>query len=301
MSTDAASRITRTSRLQGAVMVLAAVLAAFALAAPSAQAKAPKRVVAISPFAAAAMVNMGVKPIRIGQTIGGADRLPAQLRNVPKITLSHPNGPNLEVMAKLKPDLVFTSKQWSKGTAGMRRLGIRVVVADPLSPNQVKPSVTRIGNILGRQKQARKLNAKITRQISLAVKPKQTHPRVLVVLGVGRTPMAFLKNSWGGKLVQLAGGALLTGGATSDSGFARLSDEVVVAQNPDVIIVVPHGSSQDLGEVAEYIQNNDAWQTTNAAQDGRIYVQTQNELLQAGVDIGAVIKKIRREWLKNYG
>ena len=39
-----------------------------------------------------------------------------------------------------------------------------------------------------------------------------------------------------------AGGALLTRGLTSPSGTARISDEIVVQRNPDIIIAVPHGS-----------------------------------------------------------
>ena len=66
---------------------------------------------------------------------------------------------------------------------------------------------------------------------------------MLVILGVGRTPYAMLANSWGGDIVAKAGGQLLTNGLTSASGIARISDEIVVQRNPDIIIAVPHGNS----------------------------------------------------------
>lgn len=111
----AAAPTPRTTRLLGVVALALALLAGLAATAPRAEAALGK-VVAISPFAAATMVRFGVKPVAIGQTIGGLKRLPQALRNTRVLTLSHPNGPNLEVMAKMKPDVVFTSSRWSKDT-----------------------------------------------------------------------------------------------------------------------------------------------------------------------------------------
>ncbi|MCB0863043.1 MAG: ABC transporter substrate-binding protein [Solirubrobacterales bacterium] len=300
MTTVAARTQPRFNRIHGLVMLLAAVLLGLALAAPHAEAAGKQRVVAISPFAASAMIKMGVKPIAIGQTIGGSRRLDPRLRNVKTLKLSHPNGPNLEVMAKIKPDLVFSSTRWSKGTSAMKRLGIRVVYADPTGLGQVYPTIRKIGRKIGRSAQAGRLIASMKKRVNRATKPTTKHPKILVVLGIGTTAMAFLKNSWGGQLVRAAGGNLVTGGATNSGGFARLSDEVVVAQNPDIIVVVPHGNSDDIGQVADYIENNEAWQTTNAVKNGKVFVSVDNELLQAGTDVGQIIGKIRSKWLKNW-
>ena len=42
---------------------------------------------------------------------------------------------------------------------------------------------------------------------------------------------------------------------------------------------------------------NPAWQTTNAIENGKVYVSTQNEMLQSGTDIGRTIR-IARNWLR---
>ncbi|MDQ5894038.1 MAG: iron complex transport system substrate-binding protein [Actinomycetota bacterium] len=298
---DAATSLTpRTSLISRVVMVLAAAFMLVALVSPQAEAAKQKRVVAISPFAAAAMVKIGVKPIAIGQTIGGERRKPAALRGVPVLKLSHPNGPNLEVMAKLRPDVVFSSSRWARGSQAMRRLGITVVNTDPLNINQVYAGVKKVARFIGKGRRAARVNNSIRNRIRIATRNITKRPRVLVVLGIGNTAMAFLGNSWGGELVTKAGGNLVTGGASNTGGFARLSDEVVVAENPDVIVAVPHGNADDLSEVAEYIMNNEAWQTTNAVKNGKVFVSTDNELLQAGTDVGQIIGKIRSDWLKNW-
>jgi iron complex transport system substrate-binding protein len=301
MTTATARPKPRIASISGVAMLLLAVLMAFAMAAPQADAAKKKRIIAISPFAAQTMVQLGVKPYRVGQTIGATDRQRQMLRGIPALTLSHPNGPNLEVMAKLKPDLVLTSNQWKAGFGALRQLGIKVVVADPTSPNGVYKNVLKIGKILGKGKQANNLNKRIRSGLKSATRGiTGARPKVLVVLGIGRTAMAFLGNSWGGQVVRMAGGQLVTGGAKNSGGFARISDEVVVAENPDRIILVPHGSSQDLDEIGDYIANNDAWKSTNAWKSKDIYVSGDNSLLQAGTDLGQTIRRVRTKSIKNW-
>jgi iron complex transport system substrate-binding protein len=301
MHLDAARPKPRFARFAGVVTLLAAVLLVFALQAPAADAAKNKRVIAISPFAAQTMIQLGYKPYRVGMTLGQTNFQKRLFRNIPKMTLSHPNGPNLELVAKMRPALVLSSTRWSQGNKAMRRLGIRVVVADPLSPQAVKSKVSLIGRLLGRKKQARKLNKKITRQLNKAVSGiKGVRPKTLVVLGIGTTAMAFMKNSWGGRLVTMAGGNLVTGGASAKGGFARISDEVVLHEDPERIIVVPHGNQTDLARVAEWVRNNEVWKSTKAGQTGNIKVSGDNTLLQAGTDLGATVRYIRTNFLKNW-
>ncbi|HMT06193.1 MAG: ABC transporter substrate-binding protein [Solirubrobacterales bacterium] len=301
MNDAATSPRPRISRIPRIVTVLLAAFMLLALASPQADAARNKRIVAISPFAAQTMIQLGVKPIRVGNTLGTTPRQKKLFRGIPSMQLSHPNGPNLEQLASLRPDIVFTSKQWEKGTGAMRSLGIRVINADPLSPNAVKPTVTAIGRILGRQKQARKLNARISAQLRSATRGVSgSKEKVLVVLGIGNTAMAFLQNSWGGRLVQMAGGRLVTGGASASGGFARLSDETVISEQPERIIVVPHGSIEDLGQVTDFILNNEAWKVTPAGEKKQIYPSIDNTLLQAGTDLGATVRMIRSKFLKNW-
>jgi iron complex transport system substrate-binding protein len=281
-------------------MLLLALVAALALVAPQAEAAKKQRIVAISPFAAQTMLQLGVKPIRVGQTLGSTARQRQMFRGIGQLTLTHPNGPNLEVMAKLKPKLVFSSSQWKAGFSALRQLGIKVVVADPTRPSGVYKNVLKIGRKIGRVKRARKLNSRIRKQVRSATKGiSGTRDKVLVVLGIGRTAMAFLGNSWGGELVTKAGGRLVTGGAKNSGGFARISDEVVVAENPERIIVVPHGTSEDLDQVKDYILSNEAWKSTTAGKNRDIFVSADNRLLQAGTDVGPTIRSIRSQYLEN--
>lgn len=280
-----------------ALLFVLLVCLAAAPAAPAA--KAPQRVVALTPFAANTMANLGVSPIAVGQTLGGDRRLAPVLNTTTKLKLVHPVGPNLEQLVRRKPDLVFTSSQWAKGTQAMRNLGMRVVYAEPNAIGGVYAQTRRIARVMNREARGNRLVRQIRSQIRRNTGSYASRPKVMLLLGVGRTPFTFLPNSWGGQMVKLAGGQLVTGGATGSGGFARISDEVVVAENPDVIIAVPHANAEDIPAMIDYIKTNPAWALTDAAQQDRVYVSTDNRLLQAGTDIGRTIGMVRRQYLRN--
>src|SRR5690606_17362432 len=137
------------------------------------------------------------------------------------------------------------------------------------------------------------------RQIRNARKNIRKRPTVLLLLGVGRSSYAFLPNSWGGDILRKSGANLLTSGLSDGTGYAKISDEVVVQRNPDVIIAVPHANESDIPSITEYLSNNPAWRSTRAVRNNRVHISVDNSLLQPGTDVAATIRKVRSLYLKN--
>jgi iron complex transport system substrate-binding protein len=302
-SLSAAPRTGRAHR--AGALATAAVIGAI-LVPTAADAAAPKRVVALSPFVANTLADLSVKPIAVGSPIGSSYRLSPRLNGVKRLVLTHPNGPNLENLISLKPDLVLSSPNWRQGTNQIRKSGIAVDDAiDPQRLNTVSAATRKLSERFGKQALGKRLVAKINRDIKAARKGIKSQPTVLLVLGVGSSTSAFLPNSWGGDIVKNAGGKLLTDGmkGTSISGtpgsFAPLSDEQVVAKNPDVIIAVPHGTPSSIEQTKQNMKNRAGWKNTSAARNNRIYISDPDTLLQASTTPGASISKVRREYLKN--
>ncbi len=266
----------------------------------TAAAAAPKRIVALTPFAANTLVKLGVQPVGIGQTVGGNERFSPQLKGVTALPLAHPNGPNLEQLVSLRPDLVLSTKTWVKGNEAMANLGIRVVTREPVRVNGVISKTLAIGSLVGKLPEAKKLVVKMKAELGKARKAITKRPSVMLILGVGQSPFTFLPNSWGGDLVRKAGGEVLAGGLTAGSGFQRISDEVVVAEDPEILIVVPHGEPEDIPAITRYFANDPAWGSTKAAKEGHIYISTNNSLLQAGTDVGKTIEEVRKRYLHNW-
>ncbi|PTL58513.1 ABC transporter substrate-binding protein [Paraconexibacter algicola] len=281
-----------------ALRTIAATAVALALGAAAADA-APRRVVALTPFTANTAARIGLTPIAIGQTLGGQDRFAPELRGVPRLALSHPSGPNIEQLAARRPQLVLSAPVWRKGHGAMRRLKMPVLESEPRTVAQVATQTRRIGRALGRSAAANRRAAFIDRRVAAITRGIRRRPTVLLVLGVGRTSYAMLANSWGGDVVRRAGGRLLTQGLRAGDGYARISDEAVVARNPDIIIAVPHGESKDYARQAAYLRTKAGWRTTRAARNGRVYVATGNSLLQPYDDVYLTIRDVRRLFLKN--
>ncbi len=280
-------------------LLAAALIAAMFCLPAGAQAAPPKRIVALTPFGANTLVKLGVEPVGVGQTLGGNERLSPKLKGVDVLPLSHPNGPNLEQLASLDPDLVLSTPTWAKGNESMGDLGIRVLIREPRKVVDSYAQTLAIGRLVGKKPEAEKLVEKMKKDVAQARRGIEKRPKVMLILGVGRTPFVFLPNSWGGDLVTKAGGELLTGGVEASSGFERISDEVIVAEDPDVIIAVPHANEDDIPSLTEYLRTNPAWAGTRAVQSGHIYISVDNSLLQAGTDVARTIRKVRRAYLEN--
>jgi iron complex transport system substrate-binding protein len=287
----------RPRRARLAALLVA--IAAIAVLAAASVAQAKPRVVALTPFTANTLANLDVRPLAVGQTIGGSERISRKLQGVPRLALSHPNGPSLELLAVLYPKLVLSAPVWRRGNLAIDNLGIRVVELDPRRVSDVPTATERIGALVSKPRTAAGLAADQRAHIAYTRAQAKRHPRVLMVLGVGRASYAFMPNSWGGDVITQAGGRLITGGLSASDGYARISDEFVIQQNPDVIIAVPHGNPKDIPRLTSYLRSNPAWSSTKAARRGRVYVSTDNSLLQAWTSPAQTMGDVQRQYLRN--
>lgn len=291
-----------------APLLLAVALAAIAIAgAPgAAHAATPERIVAITPFTANILAQLGVRPVAVASPTAGEQGLSSALNGVARLKLSHPNGPNLEQLVALRPDALFSSPTWRAGTPRIQRLGIKVYDSlDPQRLGTVPIAITKIASIVGKGPQGTALATRVQAGYRGAQKGITRHPRVLLAMGLAQYTLAILGNSWGGDIITAAGGNLVTkaikpiAGSGQDAVVGNLSNEAVVRMNPDVIIVVPHGSPSDVPTIAKYYRKFAPWRTTKAARTGQIYVPTDDLLLQATSDPAALIRKVRSQYLHN--
>jgi len=298
----------RRTLLTGALVGALALGASGVAAHPAGAAKAPKRVVALTPFTANVTARLGVRPIAVGQQADTSKlKLSSKLKGVKRLPLSHPDGPNIQQLVYTRPDLVLSSPNWRSGTPRMRQQRIRVIDSfEPVRLATVSIGMRKIGKVLGRAKQGERLARASDRAVRRARKGIAARPTVLVVLGIGRNTMAFLPNSWGGDIVSAAGGRLITSGLKPAFGsgipgsFATISNEEIVLRKPEVIIVVPHGNVKDIPRTVEYFRTQTAWKSTPAAINGRVHVVDPQRLLEASDDPAKTIRWVRKDLLRNW-
>src|SRR6185312_5904732 len=96
---------------------------------------------------------------------------------VPRLTRSHPNGPNLEQLVALRPDALFSSPTWRAGTPRISRLGIKVYDSlDPQRLGTVPIGIQKISQVVGRTSQGNALAARIQAQYRAAQSGITRHP-----------------------------------------------------------------------------------------------------------------------------
>ena len=171
------------SRLATRAAGLALVVLAVALAAP-AVADAPKRIVALTPFSANTLAELRIKPAAIGQTLGGDENFHRSLRRVRTLPLAHPNGPNMEQLASLRPGLVLSSTTRTLPPARRANLDMRVEVPEPLTVLDMYERIEDIAAMVDRRRAGRTLVARIKREISRATRDLKSRPRVMLVQAV---------------------------------------------------------------------------------------------------------------------
>lgn len=285
------------------LLSLAALAVALLISTTGANAAKNVKIVALTPFSANALAESGEIPVAVGAQAVGHKHTSSKLKGVRQLALSHPNGPNMEQIAQIDPDVVLSAPAWKKGSQTMRDLGVKVYERDPATVNQVVSQIKVIGNAYGNKKKTAAFAKKVAGQIKLAKtggKKITTRPKVLLLLGVGRSPQAFMPSTWGGSVVTAAGGSLITGGVSDSSGFARISDEAIITANPEIIIAVPHGNKADIPNIKSFYETNPAWSTLDAVKNGKVFVITDDALLQPDTDAGNTIKRVRTKFLKNW-
>jgi len=200
----------------------------------------------MSPNATEILYGLGV----IGRVVAVSDydTWPPEVKNLPHI--GGWSTPNLERVSALRPDLVVLSDAQNGLIGGqLRRFGVPLAVLPTQTLADVFRAIDIAGTATGRHAQAERLLAETREEID-AVRNRTrelAHPTVLCV--IDRTPGALrnvyvaTRHSFLGELVDMAGGKLVAPDVAA--GYARLSDEQLLALNPDVIIDIVQGAGRD--------------------------------------------------------
>jgi len=202
--------------------------------------------------------------------------------------------PNVEAIVAKRPDVVLAvpSPGNRNPVESLRRLGLRVVVVDPHSVEQIERSILRVGQEIGREGQARELLSSIERRIAAVRTRAGRAPRRKVLMVIGQIPLRVVGgNTFLDELVTMAGGVNL--GAQAGPSWPNLSIEFVIASRPEVIIDTTMGNEQRPGEggATEFWSGFPA---IPAVREGQVYGHLQYQLLRPGPRVADALETIAR-------
>lgn len=212
----------------------------------------------------AVVVTSAAPPVRIVSTapsftetlfaLGAGDRVvavstychfPPEVAKLPRI--GSYLQPNIETIARLKPDLVLVHAEQQQYLKQLAGLGIRTLALRNTNLDDVFRSLREIGIAIGEPKRGEELEAVIRGQLAAIEKRNAGKARRTLLFVVGRTPgrldgmVAVGKGSYLNDLIRVAGGRNVL--SDSPVTYPRISLESVMRLNPDVIV--------DMGDMAE--------------------------------------------------
>lgn len=182
-------------------------------------------------------------------------------------------------VAALKPDLVLTSLTvpgHERIVAAFEASGVRTLVCDPLSLEDIYGDIGRIAFALGVPGQG----ARLVAEMRAAMPRVKAAQRPLVLIEWWPKPViAPTRQAWATDLIELAGGT--NPWASIDAKSTPLTDQQILATPPDIIAMSWCGV-----KVANYrsdiVSRREGWEAVPAVRDGRIVAISEEFLGRPG-------------------
>ena len=242
----------------------------------------PQRLAVTSAFMVELTMACGYRPIA-RPDISPEFIYPLEAHDIPSFGVSHSAGPNLEQLAVAQPDLIISSPTYSQFIPSIEEtLGVPVLVHDVTSFDGIIEKIRTYGELVGCEQKAEAAAQDLTQRVeSLRAGLPGTSPKVFAIFGTSQSFLGFMASSYLGDMIGLLGGELITEGdptyVSSRTGvpnpkYTAFSMEKVVERDPDVILVVRHGSpSEAREENFASLFDNPAWSGLRAMEEGRVH------------------------------
>lgn len=217
-----------------------------------------ERIVSLNVAATEILLDLGLEDKIVGVSFSRNN--PEAVKGKPQVGRGF-GSVNVEKVLSLRPDIVFAYK----GDASLlREKGIPVFVIDTCNLEEVISLIKDIGKVVGKEKEAYRIAKRMRDRIDeIKKKLKDVKSYPLVYFESGLPGHTRGPGSLTHDLITLAGGINLA--KDEPAAFPILSQEYIIARNPDIIIVEEYGAKID------EIRRRDGWQSIKAVRNNRIY------------------------------
>lgn len=234
----------------------------------------------------------------VGRATSKVGNIPESMQNLPEVGMVY--NINMEALIALKPDLVLVSKnQHEKYVPLLESNKIKVIEVDAKTYEDVKHTVTMLGDIYGTQDKAAAENALLDKQIAEVVEkvPKEKK-RIVIMHATSSSVTVEGKRSIAGCVSDLLGFENVAVEALKTvSEKTPYSMESLVGQNPEIIFITSMGKAEEIeNRLRTDFKNNPAWNSLNAVQQGKVYVLPENLfLLNPGLRYPEAVKYMAQQ------
>ena len=226
-----------------------------------------QRVIALNPADCEILYAIGAQEVLVGR--GEYCNYPEEALDLPSVNSGAET--NVEQILALEPDVIVMSKmaQTVEQVEALEAAGVRVVVSDAQSIEGTYDAIALIGALVGREDEASMLIAQM--QDGFAALSEQSEE-------VGKTVYFEVSPlEWGlwtagadtflDELAQVCG---LQNAFADVSGWAEISQEQVLARDPDYIVTTSVDLGQGLSPEAE-IMARTGWESLKAVENANVF------------------------------
>lgn len=246
---------------------------------PADKARAPARIVSLSPSTTEALFAIGAGELLVGRS--RYCNYPPEVTKLPQV--GGYVDPSLEAILALRPDLVVGARG-PAGNAITNKLEAQSVATyfpETEKLAEIDAMITGLGQKVQRPDGARaaldKLHARIEQTTSAVA--KLSRPRVLLVFGLAPLSVAG-PGSFADEMVTKAGG---TNVITEGGAYPTIGTERVLALDPDVVVnaaMMEENAAERLNAKAP------GWSAVRAVKNGSVRTITDESVLRPGPRIG---------------
>lgn len=246
----------------------------------------PGRIVSLSPAHTEIFYKLGLENQIVG--VDGFSDFPERVSNKPRVgdafTL------NVEAVVGLEPDLVYTT--FDGPVDALEQLGLRVLYIFPAKDIEgVLQNIKLLGDITDKGDEARDIAEEIESKIKVA----KSHLseigdtfRVYYELDPGLYTVGG--QSFVGDLLFMLG--LENIAADSDSPYPKLSAEIIIGSDPEIIILADGRDFVSSGTTIDEVIKRPGWQTITAVKTRSVYVVDGGLISRPGPRIGDGVEEI---------
>lgn len=261
----------------------------------------PRRIATTASFVVEYLLALDVTPVLRpddDSADASASEWSDEAQSIPALAVSHSVGPNMEQLAAAQPDLVVTTPTFARFVSPIEQaLNVPTLVYEMADIHDVPRLAERVGALVGKAESGKALAQSLREQIE-AVQPiaEGDRPTVFALFGTPAAFFAFRPQSYLGSMIEALGGQLITSagdgeGVTASRQLTPFSLEVLVAADPDVILLVHHGPA---GEMASALRQRAAWADLAAVRHGRVHRISQHRYFTSpGLDLAASMRELR--------
>jgi iron complex transport system substrate-binding protein len=225
--------------------------------------KRPARIVSLSATATEDLYAVGA-----GKQVVAVDSYSTYPPQAPKTKLSGFT-PNIEAIAKYRPDLVLIDTDANHIVRELGKLGIPVLVEPPAANlNGVYAEIKQIAKATGHAQAAARVTATIRRHVGAIVRsvPRPSAP-LRVYHELDQHYYSATSHTFIGQMYKLFGLVNIADKAKGSGTYPQLSAEYIIASNPDLIVLA---DTVCCGQTGATVAARSGWSDIAAVKTGEV-------------------------------